>query len=260
MKKDSWFEERKDLFIKELVCEYLKAAAFFDELFVQYSKEGRIHFQEMDSWVGTELKKGPLWNLKDLSHSLFRDRSSRIGGRELLFDWTLGSIFHECMKLKEDVYQLEAYWPRYQNIEGNGDLLDEIKEILKEYTVVIKKTEKEMKEDVEKIEYLFSKATDQLKKLLPEYSRNGLLIIHLLDNEDSVNRVFGESVLEQTFGSMYHRGYEEALSVAGETLLEGGWYERAIVFFEKALKENPNNTKSREKLKIASKKLKKLLR
>ena len=258
MMKNNWFDERKDLFIKELVSEYFKAADFFIGLCDMYRKNGKVKFLEMDAWVGTELNKGPLWDLKDLSHSLFRDRPSRVGILELLFDWTLGSIFHECMKLKEDVYQLEAYWPRYQDIKKRIDLHDEIDKILQEYVVFIKKTELNMQKNMEKIEYLFSKSTDQITKFIIDYSQNGLLIIHLLDNKDIVDRVSCKNkiTLERIFDSMYEKGFEEAYAFAGQTLLEGGWYERAIEFFESALKMDPNNTEIQEKINIAKENLK----
>ncbi|MFH1624180.1 MAG: tetratricopeptide repeat protein, partial [Pseudomonadota bacterium] len=211
-------------------------------------QKGRVKFQKMTSWVGTELKKGPLWDLKDLCHSLFRDRKSEIGVCEMLFDWILGSIFHECMKLKEDIYQIEAYWPRYEEIQENEALPLDIREMINEYGFVIKKTEEDLKGEMERINYLFSKATFQLRNLLPNYSKNGLLIKFLIENPTIVDRVFGKNSLDQIFDSMYQRGYEDAYYVTGTDLLEGGWYEKAIEFFEKVLEINPSNAEARESL------------
>jgi len=254
--KDEWFEEKKDFLIKDLVDEYCKTRVFFDELYKQY-KKGDLEFQKMRLWVGTELKKGALWNLKDLCHSLFRDRELKIGVRELLFDWTLGSIFHECMKLKEDVYQLEAYWPRYKEIEESKDVPFEIKDMLRGYAPVVKKTEEDLKKGMGGIDYLFSKATMQLRDLLPKYSKNGLLIRLLIDKEDIVNAVFGKDTLAQIFDSMFPGRFEEAYYIAGKNLLEGGWHKKAIELFKKALTLNPNNSSAREKLNIAKERLRK---
>ncbi len=251
--KNDWFEHRKDMFIKELVSQFFKTKLFFDGLYAQYRDVGSLPFREMDWWVGTELRKGPLWTLKDLCHSLFRDKRSGIGMHELLFDWVLGSIFHECMKLKEDIYHLDLYWRRHEEIGEDKDFPVEVKKILKEYGLFVKKTGKDLMGEMKRIDYLFSKATDQLRTILQNYSRNRLLILLLIDNEELVEQVFGKNALKQIFGSMYEGGLKEAFSFAAESLIEGGWFESAVEICKKALKVNPENTEIIELLAKAQK-------
>jgi len=71
-----WFEERKDLFFRDLVHSFLEAKVFFDELYRHYRKHKTVPFERMQYWIGTETRKGPLWNLKDSCHLLFRIRTT----------------------------------------------------------------------------------------------------------------------------------------------------------------------------------------
>ena len=97
--ENQWFKERKDLFFKDLVHNFLESRIFFNDLYRHYKKTDTIPFERMDFWVGSETKQGPLWNLKDNCHKLFRKTGLKISLSEYLFDWTVGSIFHEAMKL-----------------------------------------------------------------------------------------------------------------------------------------------------------------
>ena len=248
--KNDWFEDRKDLFIKELIREFFQIKPFFDRLNKGLKKNDRILFQDMDSIVGTEMKKGPLWNLKNLCHSLFRDREAETGYNELLFDWTLGSIFHECMKLKEDIYQLEAYRPIYRKIEMNEELPIEVKDTIKEYGTVIKQTEEYVEKEIERISFLFSKASLQLKKLIVNYSTNTLLIKYLIDDEETVSKVWGKKALKQVFDMMFQRGIEEAYCTVGDSLVEGGWHKTAVEFLTKASQALPESKEIKERLSV----------
>ena len=89
--KTQWLEQRKDIFVRNLVQDYLKN--YFDGVQAQYKKEGSLPYSMLDIWVGTETDKGPLWNLKEQSHRLYRKNRSSISLYENLFDWVVGSIF-----------------------------------------------------------------------------------------------------------------------------------------------------------------------
>ncbi len=247
-KINRWFQERKDMFVRDLVSQFLEAKIFFDGLYRYYKESGKIEFKDLDFWVSTEVKKGPLWRLKDDCHSLFRNTTSKVVLCEYLLDWTLGSIFHESMKLKEDVYQLEAYRPEYEKIEPGKFPEPDILDILKEYYIIVDKAQEDMAEEIERINFLFSKASQQLKKLLPNYSQNGLLVRFLLENEGLVAAVLGEGSLREIFTSMYQRGLSEAHYVAAKNYLGGGWYEEAAKNLEKALEINPDYIEVKEAL------------
>ncbi len=192
--ENNWFLERKDLFFTDLVHSFLESKILFDGLYEGFKQNKPVPFEQMDNWIGTDAKKGPLWRLKDSSHKLFRKSSTKISLSEYLFDWTLGSVFHEGMKLKEDVYQLEAYLPSYDNIDTSKNA-SEIEEILREYLTIIDKATINLEAEMESIKNLFAKAAERLKELLVNYAHNGLLIRFLLEHESLVENALGEKSL-----------------------------------------------------------------
>ena len=251
---NQWFEERKDLFFKDLVHYFLESKIFFDELYLYYKKTGAVPFDRMDLWVGTESKKGLLWNAKDNSHKLYRTTDSKISLSEYLFDWSLGSIFHEGMKLKEDAYQLEVYLPSYKNIDSPKKA-EEIEEILREYLTVIEKATSNLEAEMESINYLFGKTVERLKELLVSHAHNGLTLRFLLENKKLVEKALGTKSLQQLIVSLYPNHPERAYLMAGKSYLNGGWYTEAIHCFNKALEISPGSSEAKKELQEAEHKL-----
>ncbi|MCK5422139.1 MAG: tetratricopeptide repeat protein, partial [Deltaproteobacteria bacterium] len=251
---NQWFEERKDLFFRDLVHSFLESKIFFDDLYQYYKNNDTIVFERMDFWVGSEIKKGPLWNLKDNCHNIFRKSESKISLSEYLFDWTLGSIFHEGVKLKEDVYQLEVYLPSYDKIDTSQDT-EEIKEILEEYFTVIDKATTNLESEMESINYLFLKASERLRELLVNHSHNGLLIRFLLENKKLVDKALGKNSTKEILASLHPQQPEKIHFIAGKSYLGGGWFKDAAKQFKKALKINPKDSEAKKWLKETEKKL-----
>jgi len=249
-----WFEERKDLFFKNLVHNFLESKIFFDELLQYYKKHGTIPFEKMDLWIGSETKKGPLWNLKDDCHMLFRRSDSNISMSEYLFDWTLGSIFHEGMKLKEEVYQLEVYSTTSDKIDISEEG-KEIEKILEEYFTVIAKDSKNLKTEMKSIQYLFSKAVERLKELLVKHNHNELLVRSLLENKKLLDKALGKNSLKEIQSSLYPHQPEKAYFIAGKGYFKGGWFKNAIKYFKNSLEINPGNDEVKQWLQEAEKKL-----
>ena len=249
---NQWFEERRDLFFKDLVHHFLESKIFFDELYRNYKNTKVVPFEQMHLWVGSEIKKGPLWNVKDNSHKLFRDTEARISLSEYLFDWSLGSIFHEAMKLKENAYQLEVYLPSFKNADSPQQQ-EEIESILGEYSAVIEKAAGTLAAEMESINYLFSKALERLRELLLDHTRNGLLLRFLLENRALLDKALGTKGLQHLISSLFPHHPERAYLTAGESYLQGGWFKEAIHCFKKALKINPDCAEAKKQLAEAAK-------
>ena len=245
MVENSWFLERKDLFFTDLVQSFLESKILFDDLYRDYKQNKSVPFKSMDSWIGSDTKKGPLWILKDNCHQFFRKSSSKIRLNEYLFDWTLGSVFHEGMKLKEDAYQLEAYLPNHDKIDTPKNA-SEIEEILQEYRSITDNATNNLKAEMESINNLFSKAVERLKELLINHAHNGLLIRFLLEHEPLVEKALGEKSLEHIIGSLFPGHPENAYCTAGKSYLKGGWFKEALHFFSKALEVNPQHAESQQ--------------
>jgi len=252
--ENRWFEGRKDLFFKDLVYNFLESKIFFSDLYRYYKKNDTIPFERMDFWVGSETKQGPLWSLKDNCHKLFRKSESKISLSEYLFDWTVGSIFHEGMKLKEDVYQLEAYLPTSDTIDTSDDG-EEIEEILEEYFTVIDKASKNLDAEIESIRYLFSKAAERLRELLINHTHDGLIIRFLLENKKLVDKALGKNSTKEILASLNPQQPEKIHFIAGKSYLGGGWFKDAAKQFKKTLKINPKDTEAKKWLKETEKKL-----
>ena len=251
---NEWFEERKDLFFKDLVYYFLESKIFFDELYHNYKKNGAVPFERMDFWVGSETKKGLLWKVKDNSHKLFRNTEAKISLSEYLFDWSVGSIFHEGMKLKEDAYQLEVYLPSYKNID-TAKKTEEIDEILEEYITVIEKATGNLDAAMESINSLFAKAVGRLKELLVNHAHNGLTLRFLLENKELVEKALGIKSLQHLILSLYPHHPERGYLMAGTSYLNGGWFKEAIHCCKKALEINPDSTEAKKQLQEAEHKL-----
>lgn len=235
---NNWLEDRKEIFIKNLMEGYLENRAIFNEISQHYKKYGSIAYYLLDYWVGSENKKGPLWELKDTSHKLFRNQNVKLNLVEYIFDWTLGSIFHEAMKLKEDTYQLEAYQPDKEKIkEANNDT--NVDMILEEYNHIILNAQNNLKNEIENIKYLFSKSDTLLYSLLPHYSNNGLLLRFLLQNFNRTQEILGNETPVRIFKAMYGDSWEKAFIIAAKSYLEGGWYEEAKKILEMGMKFFP---------------------
>jgi hypothetical protein len=241
-REKSWIEERRSVLVKEIVRQMLWAKLFFDDLFKEFQTTGELSFQLLDRWIGTEANRGSLWNLKEDSHLLFR-KNSTSSFYERVFDWTLGSIFHEGMKLKENVYLLEVYQRAGKAFTENGTVPEDfdIQSLREEYEITLTKARDSATDDVKNLQYLFSKAMEQLQWLMCGNKHEGLLIRYLIEDEETYERVYGAGSLEKLFTSMYKRGVAEAYFLAAKNYREGGWHEKALTLLQKALEIAPED-------------------
>lgn len=257
MKEKKWIEERKSVLLKDLVHQMLLAKLFFENLYSHYKKSGHFAFQNLEQWIGTEGNKGSLWKLKDNSHVLFRNNISKQRFYENIFDWTLGSIFHEGMKLKEDIYIIEVnqkwgnVFTESTNIP-NGVNLEELRE---EYKMIIKRAQESAAHEMDNLSYLFTKAMDQLQKIIIQNKNDGLLIRFLIEMEDLFDRTYEKEALKKLCASMYARGLTDAYLKVGKNYREGGWYHEALKVLTKALKLTPNNKESKKEYDLIQEKL-----
>jgi len=257
MKEKKWIEERKSVLLKDLIQQMLLARLFFNDLYDHYKKSGHFAFKALELWIGTENNKGSLWNLKDSSHVLFRKNISKQRFYENIFDWTLGSIFHEGMKLKEDVYIMEVYrkWGNVFTESKKIPAAVNLAELCEEYKTIIKRAQESIAQEIDSLRYLFTKAMDQLQTIIIQNKNDGLLIRFLVEAEDQFDRVYGEGSLKSFFESIYDRGLIDAYLKVGKNYREGGWYHEALGAFTKALSLSPQNKEIKKEHELIQKKL-----
>ncbi|MFQ5843039.1 MAG: hypothetical protein ACE5I8_11450 [Thermodesulfobacteriota bacterium] len=229
----------KDLEIVEIVKGFLKLTLIFANMVKEYH-QGNLKFSKLEELVDAA-RSSPFFDLKERCHSRFRYQEGEpCNEKEKLFDLTIGSIFHEAMKLKENLYQLEVYGPRYLELEERlSNPLPERE--FHRFRKIILRAEQGLKEGMEDLKELFRDVKEQLGELLREYSKNQLLIRFLLENKDLFQKVCGRGGLEETFASMFKGGIDQAYWVAGNSYLESQYFDMAHRVLKKALSRQPEN-------------------
>ena len=229
----------KDLEIVEIVKGFLKSTFIFTDLLKGYH-QGNLKFSKVEKLVDTT-ETNPLFDLKERCHSRFRYQEAQsCNEKEKLLDLTIGSIFHEAMKLKENLYQLEVYGPRYMEFEKRlGNPLPEGES--NRFKKIMLRAEQDLKEGIEDLEKLFRDVKEQLAELLREYSKNKLLTRFLLENRALIQRVYGRRGQEKIFASMFKRGIDQAYWAAGNSYLESQYFDMAHRVFKKALSRHQEN-------------------
>lgn len=252
--KNYWFLLRKDVFLRDLFRDFFCARNTFEKIHTKYNEYSFVPFQMMEAWVGVETKKGPLWSLKDQSHQLFRNNMDKSSLYEHLFDWTLGSIFHEAIKLKEDSYQIESYKPLLDLEIVNLKQDKELSKIIEEYFSIIEKANKNLKDDILSIDELFLKAIFHLREIFISYKDNMLLLCYWLNNKNIIEKNFGKNSFCNTLNQMFSGGIHEAYILASDHCSKGGWFQDAERYLRKAVKLDPKNAKVNKSLKELKKK------
>lgn len=249
--ENPWLEAKRDIFLRDLVHDFIEAKLYADMLYEKHSESAYLTYSLLDKWVGSENAKGPLWNLKDLCHNLFRNKGTKSNLYEHLFDWIIGSIFHEAIKLKEDAYQVETYKPLLEQESLKHP--ESLSHITKEYFEVIENARTNLSAELVRIHALFSKALSQLIEILPLYRNNILLVRFLLDNAKLLSeKVFGKKKFNNLIQDMFPEGMAGAYLFVAERCLQGGWYREAVRYVKKALKIDATNKKAHELLQQAA--------
>jgi hypothetical protein len=232
---NQWINERREVFERDLIQAFFEAKLFFDTIERAYERTDSISFGQLDTWVGSDEKKGPLWLLKDHSQRLYRSSTNAGSLYENLFDWTIGSIFHETIKLKEEAYQIDSYKPLLEMKVKNKTYDSTLSGIIQEYFVLIEQAKEKVPVEIKNIAELFSKALYHLHEIIVAGRDNMLVLLLLLEEEKNANKVFGREQYRALLKRMFPDGLHTAWTAAGRHYLEGGWYNQARPFIERAL-------------------------
>jgi hypothetical protein len=233
--KKVWIEQRKDIFVRNLVQDFFSAKSYCDGLSSHLKKNGALPYSMLDAWIGTETDKGPLWKLKEQSQRLYRTNRASISLYENLFDWVIGSIFHEAMKLKEDTYQIESYKPLLEMALKDKSTGSEINRIVHEYYAIIERANVSMKEEIDSVDDLFTKGLLHLRLLITSYKNNALLLRFLVDNKKTTESMLGQGALQEVLLEMFPAGVHEAYILMSENCMQNGWYNQAQKYLQNAI-------------------------
>jgi hypothetical protein len=201
-------------------------------------KVGELFFANIEEFVD-DRGKSHLFRLKEMSHELFRN-SDDAHYKEKLYDMTVGYIFHEAMKLRENMYQLEYYRPQCDI--GNHALTDQEKKIVHEIGVLINKAETRLKEGFKEIKVLLNELVGQLKDLVILYKNNYLLPRFVFENEKSLRKIYGKKGFENLLNTAYSDGRQFLIFKAAQSYLTSEYYDTARLLFKKILRLDRQNT------------------
>jgi len=254
--EQEWLQERHQLFIKNVVKEFFECYAFFKDLKEHVCRHG-VRYDGLDFWVGTEEKKGRLWILKDLCHLIWSGSESAIKDSDgVMFDWMIGAIFHEAMKLKENAYMIECYRDSFPDKAAailNGTGTKVVQEFFDEMT-------HEARRSISRIDWLFEHAQGHLLQVMKRERSNPLLVRFLLEwherSKEGLNSLRRGS--KMLLNSLFKEGFDRAYCLAGESYLEGGWFIEAREAFEKALQINPGCKEAQKGLRFLEKRVREL--
>ena len=234
------FQVTHDRNILDIVRGLLLSEVAFQEIFKKY-KEGCLRFSDIGVWIDDK-GQSLLYNLKEQCHSLFRNKGKKSAYKnEGLLDLVIGSIFHEAMKLRENIYQMEVYRPKYLQYKSKVGKSDYEKDYLQQFERIILKTKRGVVEGMEETRSLFQDAMAQLIDLFKEGANNTILVRFLLENLTLLQKVYGSKKAKEIFDLMFKKGFLDAYQLAGQSYLQSEHYDLSSNYFLKALKMDPQN-------------------
>jgi hypothetical protein len=263
---EPYLDRRKKEELAFLVVRFLKAFTLFEGIHRDFRKilDSGLGFGGSGLFARVrDLEEKLVFDIKEKAHFLFRSSpamdADREGGspyaeleqlllrrrgtrrtneaREVLarlrrslvdraIDSNIGTGFHLFMILRECIYQLEVYAPRYglelkqaERIEylsrRIGSALDEeeahelerIRQVVKRGQSVASYTLELAERALERSRTLFSETAELLRHLIEEADGNEVLLLNLLANRQSLDAVYGPGAAEQILAHM-HRHIE----------------------------------------------------
>lgn len=221
----------------DLVEAFFLASAAFEEVHESYESRVLSHAKErgvdrtnlrldaetvsklLDLGKLESLRNGPLHDLKDIAHALFRRKATTDK-----LDRYVSEIFHELSILKEEQYKVSTFAPEYQK-----------RNELEEYESILDEVHKEFPRKVHNIHDLFQKARWRLEAILRKLRDDTVLVRSLA--------LFGDKLLEKCYpdgiadfhAAIYPGGALEAHLEAARSFARGGFLAQAQVGSKRAL-------------------------
>ncbi len=200
-------------------------------------------WNRLTQMLGTESEKGRLWRLKDLCHLAWPEQEREYAVHGSLIDWLLGSVFHEAMKLKENIYLLNTYGPAavrmrkslppssVQVARPSGPLPQLSKMV--DVDSLIRRIAADVVSQMEQAGFLLGQANFILRMMMPDLAGNALVVRLLVEEEKLVRALWGEPV-EDLLLDMFSGSAAQGFCAAGRSYLSGQWYGQALAMYERA--------------------------
>jgi hypothetical protein len=169
----------------------------------EHQAAGTLRFDELRRFVGDD-ERSVLFRLKERCHALFRGDAAAGAleiGENALFDLAVGSLFHEAMKLRENLYQADVYAPKVAALRASG--VADASGLLREFDKLVEAARVRLAESVAEARVLLGQTTAQFRVLLRCHAENGLLARFVVENAGALAEAFGcgeDEALERLHG------------------------------------------------------------
>jgi hypothetical protein len=231
--------EKKQIdLISESICVFKTCGRCID-----LHKKGQLTFLTVDDFVD-DRGKSCLYRLKQMCHDLFRN-TVQAAYKEKFYDITVGYIFHEAMKLRECIYQLEYYKPEYNLLLSSPELTSGENRVIHEFDILIKRAEKRLAEGLKEVKTLITELVGHVKDLIRMYRNNYLLPRFILENERDFIAIYGKKGYQSLLDGMYEHGRTTLMYRAALSYLESEYYQIARGLFQKVVKLDRTNLPAR---------------
>ena len=209
----------------EIARDFMLSYRAMRRLFERF-RAGSLRFEEIQDLVG-DGEASLLFRLKERCHALFRDdeRGARSATpREALFDLAVGSLFHEAMKFRENLYQREIYAPKVQTLRSETG--DEADDLFQEFGRILSSAGLRLEEALQESEALLVHTRDQLRLLLADHREEGLIVRFLVEHPALVGEVFSDGL--ETLLSKLYGETAAAYVLAARSYLASAHFDRAL--------------------------------
>lgn len=209
-----------DFRLVDIVRDFLLADTLTRRLFDRH-RSGALRFEEVEGLVG-DAETSVLFRLKERCHAAFRPdaRGALVSPREALFDLAVGSLFHEAMKFRENLYQHTVYGPKVRALRAEAGA--GVDELFGEFEKILASAAERLDEAVQETETLLARTRVQFHVLLVAHRENGLVARYLIENAPLVEEVFPHG-LDALLADI-HGTAAEGFAVAARSYLASGHF------------------------------------
>lgn len=226
-----------DSFKRDVLRDFCLAVDDLNAQFNRFEQSGGMSFPILADLVGDVSNKGLLWRVKDGVRLLQQGEESEASN---YLDWTIGFLFHECIKILESTYQLQQYAPRLVAISRTSHTLKVEENALDALT---QSSLEDLKKEVRRAKSLIRSACRLFCLYFEGKAKNRPLARLLYDRRELVRRVF-KNLYEDLLKTIYGDNRAGWLLEAAKSLAKSGRNAKARQALEEALGLSPDNTEA----------------
>jgi hypothetical protein len=237
-----WLTRKHNELATDLLRNFCLISLELEKEFSYFHQSGEMRFNPLNELLGQEMAQGRLWLLKDTAHLLFRKQpETPLSG--IFLDWSIAYIFHECMKLREDAYQLQTYIPWFQFVQSDPRYSQQEQEVGSDLFRLASQTRESINKEVDRIQFILGESKNIFICYLPRHEENHILARFLFEHEKRVRDVFRD-LYQDLLRAIYGSNPERLYLLAARHLLQCNWLDKARNAVDRAAEINPEHSEA----------------